>query len=92
MRFILAAATVVLLTPAAHAGCSCECVNGQVQAICDSAIDLRPICAPRVCGIAPPSVAPVQPPMLPPLGTSSCAPQMVQNPQTMMYEWRTICR
>ena len=33
----------------ANAECVCSCVNGQVTPICTSSIDVRPICAPRVC-------------------------------------------
>jgi hypothetical protein len=40
----------------------------------------------------PPSIAPIVTPMVPPIGTSQCAPQQVMNPNTGFYEWRTICR
>src|ERR1700722_20344086 len=56
----------------AHAECVCECVNGQVQPLCENAIDLAPICSPTICPIMSPSIAPIQPPTIPPIGTSSC--------------------
>jgi hypothetical protein len=40
----------------------------------------------------PPSVQPVPVPMVPPIGTTHCAPQQVFNQWTRQYEWRTICR
>jgi hypothetical protein len=76
---------------AANAACVCRCVNGNMEPICESAIDLQPICPPTICGIVPPSIQPIAPPILPPLGASSCGPEQVQNPYTHMYEWRTIC-
>lgn len=29
---------------AAKGGCICQCVNGQMQPLCDSSIDLPPLC------------------------------------------------
>ena len=52
--------------PDAFAGCVCRCVNGAVQGICSSSIDILPICAPQVCPIVPPSNAPIQSPPIPP--------------------------
>lgn len=75
-----------------HASCVCRCVNGNMQPLCTSSIDLPPICPPTVCGIVPPSLAPLQPPQLPPLGTSRCEQRQVQNPATGRYEWREVCR
>ena len=54
--FILAYTTV------ARADCTCECVNGHMQPLCDSSIDLPPICPPTICPIAPPSITPISPP------------------------------
>jgi hypothetical protein len=52
----------------AFAGCVCRCVNGSVQAICSSTLDIQPICAPQICPIVPPSIAPIQTPTIPPIG------------------------
>ena len=74
------------------ASCHCACVNGQVRAICSSSIDLKPICAPKVCPIKTPSIRPIQTPMVPPIGTSNCRQEQVYNDNVGRYEWRTICR
>jgi len=43
-----------------------------MQPLCQSSIDLPPICPPTICPIASPSIAPINPATLPPLGTSQC--------------------
>ncbi len=91
MRLFLGLIFGILLTASAHASCVCRCVDGEVQPLCESSIDLPPICAATVCPLAPPAVAPIQAPVLPPLGTSRCSRRQVVNPATSHYEWRTIC-
>lgn len=76
----------------ATADCVCRCINGEVRALCSSAIDLQPICSPQVCPITPPSIAPIQQPYVPPVGTTNCRQAQVQNPRTGQYEWREVCR
>lgn len=76
----------------AVAACVCRCVNGQMQALCSSSIDLPPICPPTVCPIMPPSIAPIQPPRVPPIGTTQCRQVQVYNQRTGQYEWREVCR
>lgn len=76
----------------AGAACVCRCVDGEVRALCSSSIDVPPICAPRVCQITPPSVAPIQVPRVPPVGTTECRMAQVLNPRTQRYEWREVCR
>lgn len=88
--FVTAAA--LLFPVSALADCVCRCVNGKVQAICKSSIDLKPICALTICPIVPPSVRPIQPPVVPPIGTTKCKKQQVLNPKTKLYEWKTICQ
>lgn len=91
MRLFLGLTFGILLTASAHASCVCHCVDGEMQPLCESSIDLPPICAPTVCGLVPPAAAPIQAPVLPPLGTSGCSQRQVMNPATHRYEWRTIC-
>jgi hypothetical protein len=91
MRLFFGLAFTLLLVVNADASCVCRCVDGQVQPLCTSSIDLPPICALTICGIVPPSIAPIQTPGIPPLGTSSCSPRQVLNPATNQYEWRSIC-
>jgi hypothetical protein len=94
-RLICSAAVVLcaaVLVNDASASCVCRCVNGEVQALCSSSIDLPPICPPRVCPITPPSVAPIQAPRVPPIGTTVCRQAQVFNQRTGQYEWREVCR
>ena len=91
MRFVLAILFAVLLTVTSDAACVCRCVDGEMQPLCSSSIDLPPICPPAVCSIAPPSIAPIQPLGIPPLGTSGCTQRQVLDPNTHRYEWRSVC-
>ena len=74
----------------ASAACQCVCMNGEVEAVCSSSIDVQPICAPRVCPIVPPAVRPIDPPRVPPVGASTCRSEQVWNGEE--YEWVEICR
>jgi hypothetical protein len=91
MRLLLAAVFELLLTAEARASCVCRCVDGATQPLCESSIDLPPICPATVCAFVPPSIKPVQPPAIPPLGTSQCSQREVLNPTTRQYEWRNVC-
>ena len=84
--------SIVLAIVEAQASCICQCVNGHMQAICTSTLDVRPICPPTVCPIMTPSVRPIDMPRVPPIGTTQCSNQQVLNPYTRQYEWRQICR
>jgi hypothetical protein len=96
MRNLISAVVILIFSFAqiddASAACVCRCVNGSMQPLCSSSMDLPPICPPTTCGITPPSIAPIQQPKLPPLGTTNCYPAQVQNPRTGQYEWRQVCR
>jgi len=89
---VLLTAIVAFRAQAADAACECRCVNGNMQALCTSAIDIRPICGPTVCQIVPPSIAPIQSPTIPPIGTSSCSQAQVLDPYTHQYVWQQVCR
>ncbi len=80
MRLLLAVAFALLLTAEAHASCICRCVDGEMQPLCDSSIDLPPICPLTACAVVPPSVKPIQPLGIPPPGTSQCSQRQVLNP------------
>ena len=88
----LALCFVGIAISSAEARCVCRCVNGDVQPICESAIDLPPICAPQVCPLTPPSIAPIMPPTVPPIGTTDCGEKQVLDPYTGRYEWRPVCQ
>jgi hypothetical protein len=92
MKKLILLAALAAAPYAASAACSCACVNGQVRPICQNAYDPPPVCAPQVCQIVPPSVAPIQTPMVPPVGTSNCQQVQVFNQYTGQYQWRTLCR
>jgi hypothetical protein len=75
----------------ARAECTCQCVNGHMQPLCDNSIDLPPICPPTICPITSPSIAPISPPTLPPLGTTSCQQARVCDPYGNC-RWQQVCR
>ena len=86
------ALALMLGTSGADAACQCRCVNGQVTALCNSTLEIPPICAPQICPIVPPSIQPIPKPDLPPLGTTSCTQAQVFNPSTGRYEWQRVCK
>jgi hypothetical protein len=91
MRILLIVTFALLLTAESQAACVCRCVDGAMQPLCDSSIDLPPVCPAAVCAIPPPAIKPIQPLAIPPLGTSQCSPRQVVNPNTRRYEWISIC-
>jgi hypothetical protein len=88
---LLLVTLVVTSAAAARASCICRCVDGEMQPFCSTAIDLPPIYPLTICGVVPPSIAPITPLAVPPIGTTSCQMRQVQNPMTRTYEWRRIC-
>ena len=89
MRIVLLSSIFVF--SCLYAKCDCLCVNGNVEAICSNAYEVRPVCTPRVCPIPPPSLEPLESPQLPPLGTTSCHQAQVYNESTRQHEWRRVC-
>ena len=85
----LVTAVTIGISPA-NAACQCVCMNGEVEAVCSSSLDLQPICPPRICPIVPPAVRPIDPPRVPPVGASTCRSEQVWNGE--QYEWVEICR
>ncbi len=81
----------LLLSVPAEASCTCHCVDGEMEALCGSALDIRPICPPRICPIAGPSIAPINPPTIPPLGTSSCRQARVCD-SFGNCRWQQVCQ
>jgi hypothetical protein len=92
MQLPLIAVLLLSLTAISHAECVCRCVDGELQPICESAIDLPPLCPVAVCALPLPQPKPIQPPVLPPLGTTKCTPRQVLDPNTGQYDWQSICR
>jgi len=91
MKVILAVVGITALVSTLSAGCRCVCMDGRVQPICSSSLDIKPICAPRICPIETPSVKPIQTPVVPPIGTKQCVKKYIYNDRTMKYEWKTVC-
>ncbi len=91
MRFFLTLLFLLLASGAAHASCACQCVDGQMQPLCDSAIDLPPLCPPTTCPLTAPSLAPLYPLKLPPLGTSHCRQARVCD-ASGNCRWQRVCR
>jgi len=92
MRLWLIAALLLMMMAKTQAECVCRCVEGEMQPICESAIDLRPLCPVTVCALPLPLARPIQPPVLPPLGTTKCTQRQVLDPDIGQYEWQSICR
>jgi hypothetical protein len=91
MRILLIVTFSLALTAQAEASCECRCVDGEMQPLCSSSIDIPPICPATICALPPASIAPIQPARIPPLGTSHCSQRQVLNPMTHQYEWRSLC-
>jgi hypothetical protein len=73
-----------------QAGCTCQCINGQMQPLCSSALDIAPPCM-GICGPVAPSIAPINPPTIPPLGTTSCRQAQICD-QFGNCRWQQVCR
>ena len=82
----------LLASTSAYAQCVCRCVNGTVQTLCRSPLDMPAICAPQICPIVPPSIQPIQTPTIPPIGTTACRKVPVFMPNLGRYEWVSVCR
>lgn len=91
MRVQLAAVAFLLLGICrADAECVCQCIDGQMEPLCQNATDLSPICPPTICPITAPSIAPVAPPAIPPLGTSQCRQARVCD-TFGNCQWQRVC-
>jgi hypothetical protein len=99
MRSIIFALTLLLISDsaalliggsAANAACTCMCVDGRMQPLCDGVIDPPRVCPPTVCRPPKPSVAPVIPPNLLTLGGSQCKQAQVCDPSGKCA-WEQVC-
>jgi hypothetical protein len=77
----IAALSVWLVYPTiAQAKCSCQCFNGWMRSVCSGPGDTVPAtCPAQACAVTGPTVLPVQPPQVPPPGTSVCNQQGGRN-------------
>ena len=83
----------VAFAAAAFADCVCQCVNGELAAVCTGNIAVAPQCAPRTCP-APSSSQPMARNLQVSSqgGGSDCAPRQVLDPVSGKYEWKVLCR
>jgi hypothetical protein len=76
---------ILIFSTGAHASCSCQCINGQVQPACTSSFDIPPICTLRTCPFGP-SLTP------PPIGSRSSSCGQVQSCDTYGHcVWKYAC-
>jgi hypothetical protein len=84
------ALAIVGISTAAYANCSCICVNGQNQAVCDYNTERAPICGPRYCANVQVQMPEPLIPQIPAVGQGSCHSALVTLPSGNMA-WRQIC-
>lgn len=82
----------MIFSQIAWGNCVCRCVNGEVVPICSNSMDMPPMCNMQMCPITPPSIKPIDPITMPPMGTTGCTNKQVLNPYTHQYEWKLICQ
>jgi hypothetical protein len=87
MPTIFVALTLLLLGgTAANAACTCQCVDGRMQPLCDDAFVNRPVvCKPAVCPVLKPVVTP---PIIAPAG---CRQARVCD-RDGSCRWELVCR
>lgn len=90
--FLVALILAALTIGDARASCTCGCVDGQPQAICQGTTGLKPICLTQNCSSPTPKIAPVlqSNPLF--ANTPNCAKQQVLNPVTHQYDSLKVCR
>lgn len=74
-----------------EAACRCVCVDGKKQNLCSSSLDIKRSCF-GLCPLKTPSLKPLTPLGIKPLGTTSCTMKQVWNSWTNSYQWQKICR
>jgi hypothetical protein len=86
MPTIVFALTLLLLGgTAANAACTCQCVDGQMQRLCDDAINRPVVCKPAVCPVLKPTVAP------PVVAPSGCRQARVCD-RDRNCRWELVCQ
>jgi len=87
---VIVALALCAFSSQVQAGCTCQCVNGKMQPLCSSALDIAPPCM-GICGPVAPSIAPINPPTIPPVGTTSCRQAQICD-QFGNCRWQQVCR
>lgn len=54
--FMAVLLTLFTIDSIGHARCFCQCVGGRMVPLCESTSDIRPACAPSLCGPSIPRV------------------------------------
>jgi hypothetical protein len=90
----LALATLIVasLPNGASAECRCSCVNGEIEAVCISASELPPVCAPRACTAKPVRASLIADKRT--VGTvakQECRETEILNPRTGSYVVKRVC-
>lgn len=88
---ILISGLQIVFLDKVDAACRCVCVNGQKQNLCSSTLDIPQPCF-GLCPLTSPSIKPLEPLKLKPLGTTSCTMKQVWNSWTNSYQWQRVCR
>ncbi|HEY2229868.1 MAG TPA: hypothetical protein VGI22_19425 [Xanthobacteraceae bacterium] len=89
-RWLLAMMALGLaFSPASHADCHCEYINGVTQPMCGSSLDVRPTCGATVYLPERPT-AYTERPVLAPLHPESCRPAVICN-RHGLCRWRWVC-
>lgn len=86
----------MLLYSAVQAGCTWEWVcdaDGEChqEPICDSTLDIQPPAPPGIPPIVAPEIKPIDPIVIPPIGTSECHQERLCD----MYgncRWEVVCK
>ena len=87
---VIVALALCVFSSQAQAGCTCQCVDGKMQPLCSSTLDIAPPCM-GICGPVAPSIAPINPPRISPLGTTSCRQAQICD-QFGNCRWQQVCR
>jgi len=90
MKFLLLILFFIFYSEKTNAACKCMCVDGEMEPICTSALDI-PLPCIGICSIVPPSIPPITSPKIPPIGTTKCEMRQVKSPYSGRYEWKEVC-
>lgn len=83
---ILGAASV------ASADCECYCIDGEVASVCETAMDLEPVCSALICPPLPLEPEPIPDLVQVPVGATECRQHQVYDKFMDKYEWVMLCK